>query len=105
MIKSNSKTGQSHLTPAPTMIDTRAHGVRPVAFWLLSALLAGSIGCGTAKTGKKKEDFFTSGSREADQRASQTMAKHEQLTGSGEGAGEKGVKKAEPASPSPTGRT
>ena len=79
--------------------------VRPVAFWLLSAILAALIGCGTAKTAKKKDDFFTSGSREADQRASQTMAKHEQLTGSGEGAGEKGVKKALPASPSPTGRT
>ena len=55
------------------------------------------VGCGTAKTGAKKNDFFTSGSREADQRASQTMAKHEQLSGSGEGAGEKGVKKAEAA--------
>jgi len=47
------------------------------------------------KGGKKENrDFFTSGSREADQRASQRMAKDEQLTGSGEGAGEKGTKKA-----------
>ncbi len=52
------------------------------------------VGCGTAKTAKKKDDFFTSGSREADQRASQRMAKDEQLTGSGEGAAEKGAKKA-----------
>jgi len=105
MIKSKSKTDQSLLTSAPTIVNNTARGVRPVAFWLLSAFLAGLIGCGTDKTGKKKEDFFTSGSREADQRASQTMAKNEQLTGSGEGAGEKGVKKAVPAAPGPTGRT
>jgi hemoglobin len=54
------------------------------------------VGCGGGKIGKQKEDFFTSGSREADQRASQRMAKEEQLTGSGEGAGEKDVKKAKP---------
>jgi hemoglobin len=56
------------------------------------------IGFGCAgRKGKKKDDFFTSGSREADQRATQRMAKAEQLSGSGEGAGEKGVKKARPA--------
>src|ERR1051325_2908399 len=61
---------------------------------LLSAVL---LGCHSSKTaGKKNDDFFTSGSRDADQRASQRMAKAEQLAGSGEGAGEKGVKKAEP---------
>jgi hemoglobin len=60
-------------------------------------LVTALAGCGGAKIGEKKDEFFTSGSREADQRASQTMAKHEQLTGSGEGAGEKGVKKAEAA--------
>src|SRR2546428_9990684 len=54
----------------------------------------GLIGCGIAKPKQSRGDFFTSGSREADQRASQRMAKDEQLTGSGEGAGEKGVKKA-----------
>jgi hemoglobin len=54
-------------------------------------------GCGTEKATKKKDDFFTSGSRDADQRASQTMAKHEQKTGEGEGKGEKGAKKAEVA--------
>ena len=62
-------------------------------------LVAVVAGCGGAKVGEKKEDFFTSGSREADQRASQTMAKHEQITGSGEGAGEKGAKKAKSAKP------
>lgn len=61
--------------------------------------LSVAVGCGTAKVGKKKDDFFTSGSREADQRASQRMAKDEQLSGSGEGAGEKGAKKAVAAKP------
>jgi len=77
----------------------------PCAAMLVLASLAG---CGSAKIGEKKDEFFTSGSREADQRASQTMARHKQLTGSGEGAGEKGVKKAEPAKPkdeSTTGAT
>jgi hemoglobin len=55
------------------------------------------VGCGGETPAKKQNiDFFTSGSREADQRASQKMAKDEQLAGTGEGAGEKGVKKAKP---------
>ena len=62
--------------------------------WLLVAALTGVVGCDTAKSEKKKDDFFTSGSREADQRASQRMAKDEQLAGSGERSGEKGAKKA-----------
>src|SRR3954470_98780 len=65
--------------------------------WLMGIFLALLVGCGSAKVGKKKDEFFTSGSREADQRASQTMAKHEQLTGSGEGAGERKVKNAKSA--------
>ena len=60
----------------------------------LGIVLLGLLGCGTPKREDKKDDFFTSGSREADQRASQRMAKDEQLAGSGEGAGEKGAKKA-----------
>src|SRR6185436_5155891 len=59
-----------------------------------AALITLIAGCGTSKKAAKKDEFFTSGSREADQRASQRMASDEQLTGSGEGAGEKGVKKA-----------
>jgi hypothetical protein len=51
-------------------------------------------GCHATPAEKKNQEFFTSGSRDADQRASQRMAKDEQLAGSGEGAGEKGVKKA-----------
>jgi hemoglobin len=63
---------------------------------LLLAVI-GLPGCGAGPAKKGNTNFFTSGSREADQRASQRMAQAEQLTGSGEGAGEKGVKKAEPA--------
>jgi hemoglobin len=77
---------------------SRADGAGKRGNWvLISVLLVVVAGCGTAKPGAKKNDFFTSGSREADQRASQTMAKQEQLTGSGEGAGEKGAKKAKAA--------
>lgn len=50
--------------------------------WLsLSLVLALAAGCGGpgAKDGKKR--FFTSGSREADQRAEQRMAKADQLNG------------------------
>jgi len=63
-----------------------------VVFWIVA--LGGIAGCSTHKASTQNRDFFTSGSREADQRASQRMAKNEQLTGEGEGAGEKGVKKA-----------
>jgi hemoglobin len=56
--------------------------------------IAWLAGCGGSPAQKANANFFTSGSREADQRASQRMAQSEQLTGSGEGAGEKGVKKA-----------
>ncbi len=52
-------------------------------------------GCGSAAK-EKSHDFFTSGSREADQRADQRMAKTEQLRGSGEGGGEKASAKVTP---------
>ncbi len=73
--------------------------------------IAGLWGCKASPAKKANENFFTSGSREADQRASQRMAQSEQLEGSGEGAGEKGVKKAkvkksgDAEAPSPTGNT
>jgi hemoglobin len=56
--------------------------------------LALITGCGTQKQKAKSTDFFTSGSKDADQRASQRMAKEEQLSGSGEGSGQKNVKQA-----------
>ena len=40
-------------------------------------------GCGGGKGGKQKDAFFTSGSREADQRAQQRVAKDQQLAGPG----------------------
>ena len=61
----------------------------------IAGVLAFAAGCGGGKAQTKNTDFFTSGSREADQRASQRMAKEEQLSGTGEGAGEKNVKKAQ----------
>src|SRR2546421_12664021 len=76
----------------------------------LAALVAGLSGCHKSPAQKANTNFFTSGSREADQRASQRMAQSEQLEGSGEGGGEKGVKKAKvkksdkAEAPSPTGR-
>ncbi|MEO6184247.1 MAG: group 1 truncated hemoglobin [Verrucomicrobiota bacterium] len=68
--------------------------VHAMTLLLLSAAFISSFGCGSAKQKTKNTDFFTSGSREADQRASQRMARDEQLAGSGEGAGEKNSKKA-----------
>src|SRR5436189_5848044 len=62
----------------------------------VAAILLATAGCGTGKPATQNKEFFTSGSREADQRASQRMAKAEQLSGSGEGSGEKDVKKAKP---------
>lgn len=83
----------------PAMTAARTRRLVQGLMWLMpcAGLLVMLAGCGTTQAEKKKDDFFTSGSREADQRASQRMARHEQLTGSGEGAGEKGVKKAKPA--------
>ena len=84
---------------AAACLRRAAWALRPFTLFILFSVLIATVGCGIGKAAKKKEDFFTSGSREADQRASQTMAKAEQLDGSGEGAGEKGVKKAKaPAS-------
>jgi hemoglobin len=72
---------------------------------LFLAAIAATAGCGGGTPEKQHRDFFTSGSREADQRASQRMAKDEQLAGSGEGAGEKGVKKAKAENPTAEGAT
>lgn len=77
--------------PAPT-VRLRLCGL------LLATTLAvagAMVGCSSGtKPAAQNRNFFTSGSKEADQRASQRMAKQEQLTGSGEDSGEKGVKKA-----------
>jgi hemoglobin len=65
------------------------------AWFIALAITMSAVGCGGRKATQQSTDFFTSGSREADQRASQRMAQAEQLSGSGEGAGEKGVKEAD----------
>jgi hemoglobin len=49
----------------------------------------GPLGCSSQKSAKPKEGFFTSGSREADQRADQRMTQQEQLSSTGQSAGEK----------------
>jgi hemoglobin len=72
-----------------------APGSLAVVF-LLSLALGSAVGCHSGGAQKQSRDFFTSGSREADQRASQRMAQAEQLGGSGEGAGERGAQKAVP---------
>jgi len=61
---------------------------------MLMMIVAIATGCGGTQKKQQSTDFFTSGSREADQRASQRMAKDEQLAGTGEGSGEKGAKEA-----------
>ncbi len=66
--------------------------IRGAIFIVIVAIVAS--GCGSRKPTQQSTDFFTSGSREADQRASQRMAQAEQLSGDGEGDGEKGVKKS-----------
>ena len=55
---------------------------------ILLLMLPAPSGCGMGKNPDKgNERFFTSGDREADQRAQQRMAKAEQLSGEGENAG------------------
>jgi hemoglobin len=55
--------------------------------------LLASTGCGGEQQTKDKE-FFTSGNREADQRAEQRMAQHQQLTGEA-GSGDSTVTKSQ----------
>ena len=63
---------------------TKAAWVRRGTVLALTAAVCSVIGCGGTKA-TKKDEFFTSGSREADQRASQRMAKEQQLSGTKEG--------------------
>jgi len=72
---------------------------------LAVAALTGLAGCGGSKASKASDNFFTSGSREADQQASQKMAESEQLTGSGEGGSEKDVTKVAVTNSGPAGAT
>jgi hemoglobin len=66
---------------------------RAAALTAAASLIVAGTGCGGGRTAERQDhDFFTSGSRDADQRASQRMARSEQLSGSGEGSGERGVR-------------
>jgi hemoglobin len=76
------------------LVKTTA-AIRRLTLVIGLVVLSATFGCHTKSPEKQNKEFFTSGSREADQRASQRMAKAEQLAGSGEGAGEKKVKKAD----------
>ena len=72
--------------PAQNRSFSRGQGpglIRVLTVLVLSAVLLALCGCGTGKTRARNKPFFTSGSREADQRASQRMAKEEQLSGEG----------------------
>lgn len=80
-----------------TTKQTRSVHLAAAACLLAASLALLTAGCAGRSKQKQSPDFFTSGSREADQRASQRMARDEQLTGTGEGSGEKGVKKAKTA--------
>ena len=86
-MKTNSNMGMKQMLSMPFV----AWGM---TLMLLVTATVATSGC-RSKAKTQDQTFFTSGSREADQRASQRMAKSEQLAGSGEGAGEKGVKKAQ----------
>src|ERR1041385_2490444 len=74
--------------------QTKVQAWAVVRIGALVVMITIIAGCGGRRLEKQQRDFFTSGSREADQRASQRMAKEEQLAGSGENAGERGEKKA-----------
>jgi hemoglobin len=58
------------------------------ALLVVTASLAAALsGCGAGGKAKGRQEFFTSGSREADQRASQRISRAEQMSVSTEGAG------------------
>jgi hemoglobin len=62
---------------------------------LVAMLLVAAAGC--AQERQKDRDFFTSGNREADQRADQRMAQAEQLQGGEEGQTSEGKGDGQPA--------
>ena len=63
-----------------------------LAQWLFLLGLSATLGCHSSSQKQQTGEFFTSGSRAADQRAGQRMAQSEQLSGSGDSAGERGKK-------------
>jgi len=63
-------------------------------FFIGLAALILVMGCASHDTSKKDNSFFTSGSKDADQRASQRMAKAEELAGTGGAGGDSSSKKS-----------
>jgi len=59
---------------------------------LAIAIVVAALICGCTTEEKKDKDFFTSGSREADQRAEQRVAKDQQIKGKGVNTDAKGDK-------------
>lgn len=71
--------------------------------WLLVIWLAALTlvtGCASHNKTKKDDSFFTSGSKDADQRASQRMAKAQELAGTGGAGGDSSSKKSSSGSES-----
>lgn len=67
----------------------------PTWLFLVSvAALSLVLGCASHSKSKQDNSFFTSGSKDADQRASQRMAKAEELAGTGGAGGVKSAKKS-----------
>ena len=63
--------------------------LRPVSFCLSSTLLlVAAVGCGSNQQTKQDKTFFTSGNRDADQRADQRMAQAQQLSGNTNNGGQ-----------------
>jgi len=84
-------------------IPTGSAGLLTAVTLFLLAVGGVTSGCHSAKPKSADKGFFTSGSREADQRASQRMAKAEQVAGSGEGAGERETRGAAKGQAGPEG--
>lgn len=70
-------------TARPPLAAPPFRAVHFASALLLAASLALIAGCGTTGEKGERDKFFTSGSREADQRAAQRMAKAEQLESAG----------------------
>lgn len=83
------------------MKNTKSHLVVGLASLILPAAFL--AGCAAGKA-EKNNDFFTSGNKEADQRADQRMAKTEQLRGTG-GAGGSGAAEKASAKVTADGKT
>lgn len=66
---------------------TAAAWMRQPVKLLMVSVLGATMGCGGTRGSKETDEFFTSGSREADQRASQRMAKEQQLAGGNQDKG------------------